>query len=194
MKNSKNLITEDYIGQLQAEHRNHATWGASGAKAAGNVIVEILEKHGYIDTVLDFGAGKQELGKYVQEELKRPIKWTDYDPGIPGLDTLPEGQFGLVVTTDVLEHIEPEKVDEVLKFLADKTKTILVSYISCMLTGFYFSGGPFDGQDLHLSVHEPIWWKEKFDELGLHLFIYEDRLKFGHGRHKRSCFLVHERA
>ena len=189
-------ITDEYQDTLRREHQLHPDWGATGEKSNGDVILGILRKHAYITRVLDFGAGKGSLGRYIRGELDREITWVDYDPGISGIDEIPYGEFDMVVSTDVLEHVEPAKVDATIQLLASKTKTILISYISCMYTEFYFDEGPFEGQDLHLSVHDPIWWKEKFDELlpHMHLFIYEDRLKFGKGRYKKSCFLIHEKS
>ena len=187
-------ISDEYKDAVTTEHRNHRDWGASADTTIGHVILGILRKHSYITTILDFGAGKGSLGRYIRERLDRTLEWTDYDPGIPGIDELPYGTFDMVISSDVLEHVEPEKVEAVIQLLADKTKTVLVTDISCIYTGFTFGAGPFEGQDLHLSVHEPRWWREKFEAIDLILFIYEDKLKLGMGKYKQRCFMVHERS
>ncbi len=186
-------ISDEYKEAVITEHRNNVSWGASADTTIGHVILGILSKHGYIQTVLDFGAGKGSLGRYIRERLDRKIAWTDYDPGMPSIDVLPEGTFDMVISSDVLEHVEPDKVEATIQLLADKTKTVLISDISCIYTGFTFGAGPFQGLDLHLSVHEPRWWREKFDAIDLQLFIYEDKLKLGKGKYKQRCFMVHER-
>jgi len=67
-------------------------------------------------TVLDYGCGKGEQwdnpaygdGRLLADVLK--VKVTMYDPGVPAFDAEPEGQFDLVVCTQVLGCIPSEDI------------------------------------------------------------------------------------
>ncbi len=54
---------------------------------------------------------------------------SEYDPAVAGKDLPPE-PADLVVCTDVLEHIEPDCLDDVLSDLARLTKKVLLVNIS----------------------------------------------------------------
>ena len=41
-------------------------------------------------------------------------KITKYDPAIPSYNTIPKAKFDCLLNTDVMEHIPPDKVDDVL--------------------------------------------------------------------------------
>jgi len=108
---------------------------------------EYIESLGYSD-ILDYGCGKGKLGIG-----KR------YDPGIPDFSADPD-PADLLVCTDVLEHIEPEYLDDVLNHMASKMKHAGYITIGC---------GPAakklpDGRNAHLIVKPPAWWLEKLAE------------------------------
>jgi Methyltransferase domain len=99
---------------------------------------------------LDYGCGKSLLAK----ALPWPI-W-EYDPAIPGKEESPRAA-DLVVCTDVLEHIEPEKLPFVLDDLRRCVKK--VGY-------FLIHTGPAakklsDGRNAHLIQKSRDWWEKK---------------------------------
>jgi hypothetical protein len=64
-------------------------------------------------TLLDFGCGKGlQYTKYKHHE-EWGVMPALYDPGVPEYDTLPEGKFDGVYSTDVMEHIPKEHLPEV---------------------------------------------------------------------------------
>ena len=107
-------------------------------------------------SLLDYGAGKGRLAMELVKLLKRPIRITPYDPAIPGWDAEPEPDE-MVACIDVLEHIEPERLDVVLDHLARLVKR--VGY-------FTVHTGPAerilpDGRNAHLIQEKPTWWLPK---------------------------------
>src|SRR5690606_5872393 len=73
------------------------------------------------NSLLDYGAGKRAL----REEVGHLVKvFAEYDPGVPEIETLPRGPFDMVCCIDVLEHIEPECLDEVLASIASMTRKV----------------------------------------------------------------------
>jgi hypothetical protein len=188
---NNNTIGPSYAKQLQAEHSG-SKWGSTGAKYSGNDVVTLLRERPYIRTVLDFGAGKGSLGLFIRQHFPE-IEWTNYDPGIPEYDTLPTKRFDLVISTDVLEHVEPDSLPNVLATLEGLTGKVLFSDIACFLTGKLFGEGPYIGQDLHLIVEEPSWWREQFKAINLHEAEYKHYEKESKGVMKARCLMVHER-
>lgn len=132
------------------------------------------------------------MGLFVKQHFPE-IEWTNYDPGIPEYDQIPKGQFDLVITTDVLEHVEPDALSNVLATLERLTGKVLFSDIACYPTGKLFGEGPYIGQDLHLIVEEPSWWREQFKAIGLHEAEYQWREKASKGGRKQRCMMIHER-
>jgi hypothetical protein len=132
------------------------------------------------------------MGQFVERHFPA-IEWTNYDPGMPAYDKIPEGQFDLVISTDVLEHVEPDTLDSVLKTLARLTGKVLFSDIACFPTGKLFGEGPYIGQDLHLIQEEPSWWRKRFAITGLKELEYQHREKQSSKMIKKRCVMIHER-
>lgn len=189
---ANDTIGADYKAHMAKEH-DGSKWGTTGWKYSGALIVEQLVNRPYVKTVLDFGCGKGTMKQYLATNLPE-VEVFEYDPGIPGKDELPAGQFDAVITSDVLEHVEPHLLDNTIKLLEQKTKWVLINDIACSPTYKTFGEGPYKGQDLHLTVEEPIWWREKFAEVcGLKEHEYQHREKQSNKGRKPRCLLVHER-
>jgi len=183
----------DYQEHLRKEH-DGSKWGSTGGRYSGTDVLRLLTERTYIQSVLDFGAGKGSLESFIVERLERKVEWTNYDPGIPGIDQIPQKQFDLVVSTDVLEHVEPRRIYDTLVQLAILTGKVLYSDIACYPTGKVFGEGPYKGQDMHLIVEDPSWWRQQFADLAkLQEFSYEHREHLSKGRQKKRCVMIHER-
>ena len=159
------LITDAYKTQLRAEHGGKSKWGSTAHKRVGRSVVALLAEHSDLTSVLDYGAGKSTLEDYVQARVARSLNWTNYDPGMLGLDSVPTGQYDLVVTSDVLEHVEPECVEDTLELLGRLTRKVMHNNIPCTLTGKTFASGPYKGKDLHLTIKTPDEWRQMFTDL-----------------------------
>jgi hypothetical protein len=186
---ANNTISGSYAEQLRKEH-DGSKWGSTGARYSGDDVVALFARYSP-STALDFGCGKGTLAKAFSLSGAR---WTEYDPGIPGKDTLPEGRFDLVTCTDVLEHVEREQLDTVLKTLGGYCGTALFLDIACYPTGKTFGEGPYKGQDLHLIVEEPSWWEERLEKV-LDLQLLESKVsrKLSKGTWKVRAQFVYER-
>ena len=65
-------------------------------------------------------------------------------------------RFELGVCADVMEHIPPERVDDVLRCIV----------ACCDVTVFEIANYPSHYGDLHLSLHDADWWLAKLSEYG----------------------------
>lgn len=134
-------------------HQENLAYGVGGGKRADTVskLVKVAKtQDGSPPSVLDYGCGKGQLAK----ALPFPI-W-EYDPAIPNKDGAPRAA-DLVVCCDVLEHIEPDKLECVLRDIQRCVKQI--GY-------FVVHTGPAekcyaDGRNTHLIQKPADWWRDK---------------------------------
>ena len=154
-------ITPEYQKQVQTMHE--APWGRTAIRfGAGSDVLTMLDRKALmINSVLDFGCGEGTLGDFVHESQPGRVTWTDYDPGMIGIDRTPQGPFDLVVTCDVLEHVEPHLLDETIRECFELSNRIVYHNIPCHPTADDFQSGPYKGQNIHLTVEGPEFWKER---------------------------------
>src|SRR5262245_55685286 len=111
------LISPGYRATLAAHHRKaNGYWGASGHSHA----LDVLPRASALDakSVLDYGCGRGTLGPVLRQ---KGIEVREFDPGIETVSALPE-PADLVVATDVLEHVEPDRLEVTLAFLRSITR------------------------------------------------------------------------
>ena len=140
------LITKDYRIQNKILHHKSSTFGASGYRYAERVRGLMEEFH--TQDVLDYGCGKGTL----KIALNLPIR--EYDPCIPSKSAQPD-PADIVTATDVLEHIEPDCLDDVLNHLHSLAKKALFLTIACRPAHKKLP----DGRNAHLLVRAKIWWE-----------------------------------
>ena len=148
------VISEDYRRLQHALHTSNPGYGVASILYAPTVAKIV---NGFdVKSLLDYGAGKGRLGMELVKLIKRPLKVTPYDPAIPGWDAVPEPEE-MVCCIDVLEHIEPDRLDAVLDHLARLVRRI----------GFFtVHTGPAerilaDGRNAHLIQEKAAWWLPK---------------------------------
>ncbi len=132
-------------------HLENPAYGIGGKKHAETVIQiaeKLISSTNKFVSILDYGCGKGTLAAAI------PFPIWEYDPAIPGKDKDPRAA-DLVVCTDVLEHIELELLDNVMKDLQRVTKSIGYFVISTRLAGKSY----FDGTNTHFIVKDKAWWE-----------------------------------
>ena len=112
------------------------------------------------NSILYYGAGSG-LFKEKMDQKYPNAKFNihEYEPGIIGKDEDPP-VCDATVCIDVLEHVEPNKIDNVLQHIYDKTNKWVYVVVCCTLARNTFP----DGQNLHLLVKEANWWLGKFKD------------------------------
>ncbi len=146
------LISEEYRAQQRQMHIDKPEYGTSSRIYAG-MITDILNRTGFTE-LLDYGCGKGTLSKSIAPN--HSVKVIQYDPCIPELSAVPDSAQ-MTVCTDVLEHIEPELLENVLDDLVRVTEFL----------GFWaIHTGPAvkilpDGRNAHLIQQPADWWLPK---------------------------------
>jgi hypothetical protein len=146
------LVSPDYCATLAKMHARER-WGADGHKhiEAVRALIEQLAP----STILDYGCGREELARALS-----PMRVSGYDPGLPGKAGLPK-PCELVVCTDVLEHVEPERLDNVLSHLSALSAKALYLVIATRPANATLP----DGRNAHLIVRDAEFWLAKLKAL-----------------------------
>lgn len=155
------LITEEYRKEQEALHAN-GDYGTASL-AYGEIVSKLIDQL-KADSILDYGCGSmRNLLKVLNPE--RDCVYTGYDPAVPEYQD--KEPCDLVVCIDVLEHIEPELLDNVLDDLLMLTNRY----------GFFtIHTGPAkktlsDGRNAHLIQKPASWWLPKImSRFELHTF------------------------
>jgi hypothetical protein len=144
------LITEEYRRMQQVLHEN-PDYGVASLQYAP-LVAEVIEVLG-VREILDYGAGKGRLGLELRKYIQRPLDIHHYDPAVPAWSATPTPRE-FVACIDVLEHIEPALLDNVLDDLKRLTLRVGMFTVHC---------GPArrilpDGRNAHLNQQPPAWW------------------------------------
>lgn len=143
-------ISEEYRRMQQQLHEN-PNYGVASVQYAP-IVAKIIQQTG-ITELLDYGAGKGRLGQTLRTILPAMPPIQHYDPSIPEWAAPPRpSQF--VCCIDVLEHIEPDYLDNVLDHLQS---LVVTRGFFTVHTGPAIKTLP-DGRNAHLIQQPPAWW------------------------------------
>lgn len=142
------LITEEYR-KLNGQLHEAGNYGISGHKWAEDVrqLANICAAR----TILDYGAGQMTLARSLPDKTV-----LSYDPAIPDISEAPD-PADLVVCGDVLEHIEPDCLEEVLDDLQRLTLRAVFLVVATRPAKKILA----DGRNAHLIQQPYSWWLPK---------------------------------
>lgn len=149
------LITPAYEQQQRQLHEERDDYGVASISYAPLVSM-YCNKLG-ITSLLDYGAGKMRLFEHLKVDHRMALQ--AYDPGIPHLSERPVPSQ-MVSCLDVLEHIEPECLDDVLDDLAALTLEVGFFSVNTAPAAKLLS----DGRNAHLIQQPMEWWLPKIWE------------------------------
>lgn len=159
------IISDYYKEQLKGYRKGrdpNKPWGVTGFRNFGKEVVSYLESRPKYGTVLDFGAGEGSLGEQVVQRVHRTsrqkqLEWRDYDPGVEAISKLPSQRFDLIVSSDCLEHVETDMVDQTCEWIRDHANKAIYVHIACDPAGHFLP----DGRNVHLTCQKMDWWVDK---------------------------------
>lgn len=164
-------ISEEYR-RLQQELHQNPNYGVASL-AFAPLVANLIRQTG-VRSLSDYGAGKQNLIKGLAQAGITGLDYRPYDPAFPAYG---EPQAAdLVCCIDVLEHIEPDLLDNVLAELGRITTRLGFFSIHMGPAGKVLS----DGRNAHLIQKPSSWWLPK---LAQHFEIVhlETHNTMGHG-------------
>jgi len=145
------MHSKQYLEELQILH-GKKTFGNTSALPKD--VIELITKNN-IRSILDFGCGKGLACSSVATDI---LTVYSYDPVISPI-TLPD-KVDLVYSSDVLEHIEPDHLSNVISKLYNIADKYQYHLIACHPAKKLLS----DGRNAHLIVESPAWWKELIEQ------------------------------
>jgi len=148
-------ITQEYLAQQKQLHENPNYGVASLAFAP--IVARIIQKTN-CRSVSDYGAGKKRLLTALENQGIRLDSYLPYDPVFPEYGTPQPAD--LVCCIDVLEHAEPELIDNVLIDLAGIVSNLGFFSIHKGPAGKTLS----DGRNAHLIQKPVSWWLKKLSD------------------------------
>lgn len=149
------VISDAYRIEQQALHST-GTYGTASIQYAP-LVTEIVNSLG-ITHLLDYGCGSL-LNLYKHIKPAHKITYQAYDPGTVEYAD-PPVPAQMVACIDVLEHIEPEYLDNVLDDLMRCTEAVLFATVHTGPAVKTLS----DGRNAHLTQEPMGWWLPKFLE------------------------------
>lgn len=168
---SRSTISDEYLAQQQILHKN-PNYGIASLSFAP-IVADFIRQTG-IRSVSDYGAGKKNLLVGLKNSGIEAIEYYPYDPAFEEYGE--PRSADLVCCIDVLEHIEPERLEEVLLDL---------SKITLNFGFFSIHMGPAakilsDGRNAHLIQQSSAWWLPRLTKYFEILHLQSHQM-MGHG-------------
>lgn len=155
----RDLISRPYR-EMQIElHARPNGYGGKGDKWA-EAVAALVSRFG-ASSVLDYGCGEGRLKAALKPLCDVSVRIDEYDPAVPGKDGMPSFA-DLVVCTDVLEHIEPERLSAVLTHLKQLARKAVFAVIATRPSGKTLT----DGRNAHLILEQADWWEQRVRSAG----------------------------
>jgi hypothetical protein len=158
----ESLISPEYAAMQRELHGRPKGYGGKGKKWA-DTVVALARRYG-CGSMLDYGAGQSSLTLELAQRTGLNLRLADYDPGVPGKENFPSFA-DLVVCTDVLEHIEPDRLDAVLEHIHALARKAVFLVVALDEANKVLS----DGRNAHLILESPEWWEARVVGAGFRL-------------------------
>jgi len=168
---SKAVISKYMQRQNQALHDGKEKWGNDGHKRAEIVRRFIAELDAY--SVLDYGCGRGTLRMALKDGGKKikGMGWGgavfEYDPALPKKNKPTPAD--IVACTDVLEHVEPDLLGNVL----DHIRTLAAKGAFLLICTREANKVLPDGRNAHLIIENADWWLARVRASGLRILRHE---------------------
>lgn len=153
------VISPAYAALQRSLHAQPRGYGGRGDRWA-DAVRTLVEAH-QCSSVLDYGCGQGSLKRAVMATPPDGLRFSEYDPAIDGKNGLPSFA-DLVVCTDVLEHIEPARLDVVLGHLQMLARKVVFAVVSLKASNKVLA----DGRNAHLIIQPVDWWLARVNAAG----------------------------
>lgn len=155
MAKLEDLISDEYRALNTALHSSEPEFGADAAKMAPGIAGVVMQLKA--QTLLDYGCGKGSL-KPALLKIVPTLDVREYDPAIAGKSEPPSEPADVVVCADVMEHIEPDRLERVIAHLRSLTRKVCVVGVADHPAIKILA----DGRNAHLIVQSKEWWLARF--------------------------------
>ena len=158
-------ISDAHLKLNQSLHQSTFDFGsrATASGLANRLPLALYRMHeiGLCSSVLDYGTGKGLLVNRLRHELPPEIIVSGYDPAVEQWSQKPNQKFDIVTCFDVLEHVELNTIDNVLKDIALHTRRFCYIGIDLQPAVKRLD----DGRNAHILLAPPEWWVTRFSQV-----------------------------
>lgn len=150
------LYSKQYINQLKNLHSRK-----DRPRGFGGKVKSLGAFYSYFDkwkpaSAIDYGCGKAAILNHLIEKYPE-CNWVGYDTAVEKYKIIPQQTFDCVFSNDVLEHIEPDYLDDVLNHIWQIGKKYIWLCIDTLPARKFLK----DGRNAHLILENKEWWQEK---------------------------------
>ena len=151
-----------WLEQAKLVHQNPKYWRGTTLRQYIPDINQIIKEKD-IKTILDYGCGKAEC---------HPPEWNadKYDPAVQKFSQKPERRYDLVISTDVLEHIPKDTLDEVIEDIFNYADQWVFLTVCCRKARMILP----NGYNAHATIESEKWWKEKLSKYSNYTLKFTD--------------------
>ena len=111
-------------------------------------------------SVVDWGCANGFLLNRLEQDFPSVRELGGYDPGNPDYMVVPTGTYDCLVSCDVIEHFEPDQLNESLKLMQSKFQRAAFLIIACYPAKKTLE----DGRNAHLIVENCAWWLDRVQQ------------------------------
>jgi hypothetical protein len=153
------LFSNNYLSELQWLHAK-----ADRPRGFGGKIKPLGTFYTYFElwkpnSVIDYGCGKGVILNHLKTNFPDTV-WHGYDPAVNEYKNIIDKTYDCVFSTDVLEHIEPQFLDNVLDHMWNLSNKFLWLRIDTRPARKTLQ----DGRNAHLILEDKSWWENKLKE------------------------------
>jgi len=156
-----NLISQSYKDLLQKVHDDKKRQQGFGGKLKN--VGKFLHFYNKWQpaSVLDYGCGKGNILEHFRKTYPN-TQWYGYDPAVDVYSSIKIENVECVFCNDVLEHIEPENLSNVLQHINSLATRYIWLRIDTQPARKFLS----DGRNAHLILENKEWWTSRISSLG----------------------------
>ena len=155
---SLKTISEEYRALNKKLHEDENFGVLMNADRSVAVIAEKARIF-HCQTMIDYGCGRGYLKPILAQKLPT-LRVLEYDPAVEGKEICPQNA-DLVFCGDVLEHIEPHLLNNVLAHIKATKLKVVIAWVDHMPAIKTLA----DGRNAHILQRPHHWWKKKLESV-----------------------------
>ncbi|MBM3349566.1 MAG: class I SAM-dependent methyltransferase [Betaproteobacteria bacterium] len=140
------IVSEEYQKQLKKLHELTESFGVGNVTKKHYAHIEMLISKKSYKSVLDYGCGKGDFIEYIKSRHSE-IVIDGFDVASDEYNTMPSGRYDLIVSLDVMEHVEFGALGAVLSEIRSRCEKQFV----CSIANYPAAKNLPDGRNAHVT-------------------------------------------
>lgn len=150
------MISNEYRDRLSVMQKKHSF----SEKYKNYDVIKEFVSSSRPESIIDFGCAHGKLIERLKKDFTNIKTIEGYDPGVKEFSVLPDKQYDVLISNDVIEHIEPKFLDETLSKMEELYTKRAWLIIACYPAKKRLP----DGRNAHLCVYPPDRWIRKINQ------------------------------